>query len=485
MFGKKKTAPKKSVPAKKASRSGQLNGAPRAVHGNVGRSVPTGAPTNRPKSAPQANVRGKSAPQNGSPNRTENNPAQGRPAPQNAQKPASRKGLFKKNGRKPANNPAQGRPAPQNAQKPASRKGLFKKNGRKPANNLAQGRPAPNNAQKPASRKGLFKKNGKKPANNPAQGRPAPQNAQKPVAKPLKPVPEQARKAADRATLAKTRTEQPKRPYRGGNYTLYFILAAVVVGIVLAVLSNTVLFKCGTIEVSGATRYSADEIIAGSGVKTGDNLLHIDEKKAAESVMNTFAFVDNVQVKKYYPTKIVIEITEAVNWFALVQDGKTNVISRGERVLGELPADGLVVLKGFEAQSLEVGARLSSAVEAKNKVAEEIFNAAEKVGLEKMTEIDITDRFSIKITVDGRIVLNIGSSNQLESKLRVAQALIEKEIGEDERVSVLLTNPEKVAVESIQPERKPTSSSSDKQTSDNSSGNSSDLAENSSSQPQE
>lgn len=423
MFGKKKTAPKKSVPAKKASRSGQLNGAPRAVHGNVGRSVPTGAPTNRPKSAPQANVRGKSAPQNGSPNRTANNPAQGRPAPQNAKKPASRKGLFKKNGRKPANNPAQGRPAPNNAQKPA--------------------------------------------------------------AKPLKPVPEQARKAADRATLAKTRTEQPKRPYRGGNYTLYFILAAVVVGIVLAVLSNTVLFKCGTIEVSGATRYSADEIIAGSGVKTGDNLLHIDEKKAAESVMNTFAFVDNVQVKKYYPTKIVIEITEAVNWFALVQDGKTNVISRGERVLGELPADGLVVLKGFEAQSLEVGARLSSAVEAKNKVAEEIFNAAEKVGLEKMTEIDITDRFSIKITVDGRIVLNIGSSNQLESKLRVAQALIEKEIGEDERVSVLLTNPEKVAVESIQPERKPTSSSSDKQTSDNSSGNSSDLAENTSSQPHE
>ena len=454
MFGKKKTAPKKSVPAKKAPRSGQLNGASRAVHGNVGRSVPTGVPTNRPKSAPQANVRGKSAPQNGSPNRTANNPAQGRPAPNNAQKPALRKGLFKKNGRKPANNPAQGRPAPQNA-------------------------------QKPASRKGLFKKNGKKPANNPAQGRPAPNGSQKPAAKPLKPVPEQARKAADRATLAKTRTEQPKRPYRGGNYTLYFILAAVVVGIVLAVLSNTVLFKCGTIEVSGATRYSADEIIAGSGVKTGDNLLHIDEKKAAESVMSTFAFVDNVQVKKYYPTKIVIEITEAVNWFALVQDGKTNVISRGERVLGELPADGLVVLKGFEAQSLEVGARLSSAVEAKNKVAEEIFNAAEKVGLEKMTEIDITDRFSIKITVDGRIVLNIGSSNQLESKLRVAQALIEKEIGEDERVSVLLTNPEKVAVESIQPERKPTSSSSDKQTSDNSSGNSSDLAENTSSQPQE
>ena len=362
-------------------------------------------------------------------------------------------------------------PMPNNAPKPASQSGL-------PSNRTAS--PTQKNAPKPASRKGLFKKRGKRPA--PAQGRPAPNSAQK----PLKPVPEQARRAADKATLAKTRTEQPKRPYRGGNYTLYFILAAIVVGVVMAILSNTVLFKCSSIEVTGTTRYSAEEIIASTGVKTGDNLLHVNAEKAAENVMNTFAFVDKAEVKKNYPTKLVIEITEAVNWFALVEGGKTNVISRGGKVLGELPADGLVVVKGFEAKSLEVGTHLASAVEAKNKIAAEIFAAADKVGLQQMTEIDMTDRFSIKVTVENRIILNIGPITQLESKLRVAQAVIEKKIGEEERVTLILTNPERVAVETLQPQQKPISSSSDKQTSeispessDIAPENTSDLTENS------
>ena len=302
-----------------------------------------------------------------------------------------------------------------------------------------------------------------------ASNRPAAQ----PPKSPAKPVNEQARKAADRAALAKTRADVPekKRPYRGGNYTLYFILAAIVVGIVMAILSNTVLFKCGSIEVTGTTRYTAEEIIASTGIKTGENLLHIDTKKAEESVMNAFAFVDKVSVKKNFPTKIVVEITEAQNWFALNQSGKTVVISRGGRVLGAIPADGLVVVKGFEAESLDTGSQLSSTVDAKNKIIMEIFETAEKVGLANVTEIDLTDRFSIKITVDDRIVLNLGSSVQLESKLRVGQALIEKEISEDERVSVLLTNPEKVAVESLSHGQKPVQSSAEKpvqsETSDN------------------
>lgn len=293
------------------------------------------------------------------------------------------------------------------------------------------------------------------------QNRPA---GAQPPRNPAKPVNEQARRAADRAAQAKTRPEaqEKKRPYRGGNYTLYFILAAIVIGIVMAILSNTVLFKCGSIEVTGVSRYSADEIIAASGVKTGENLLHIDTKKAEDSVMNAFAFVDKVSVKKNYPTKIVIEITEAQNWFVLNQDGKNVVISRGGRVLGNISADGLIVVKGLEAESLETGSQLSSKVDAKNKIIMEIFETSEKVGLANVTEIDLTDRFSIKITVDNRIVLNLGSSVQLESKLRVGQALIEKEIDADERVSVLLTNPEKVAVESLSHGQKPVQSSTQK-----------------------
>ena len=357
--------------------------------------------------------------------------------------------------------------------------------------------PAKSSQNSSASGKSKFRlgkkpKKAKKLANAPRVTPNGAANAQnrtaaQPPRSPAKPVNEQARKAADKAALAKTRADVPekKRPYRGGNYTLYFILAAIVVGIVMAILSNTVLFKCGTIEVTGTTRYTSEEIIAAAGVKTGENLLHIDAKKAENSVMNAFAFVDKVSVKKSYPTKIIIEITEAQNWFALNQGGKNVVISRGGRVLGAISADGLVVVKGFEAESLETGCQLNSKVDAKNKIIMEIFETAEKVGLANVTEIDLTDRFSIKITVDGRIILNLGSSVQLESKLRVGQALIEKEIAADERVSVLLTNPEKVAVESLSRGQNPVQSSTEKPVQTESSDNQQNSAETPSEQPSE
>lgn len=373
--------------------------------------------------------------------------------------------------------PVKGAQNPQNSSK-NSQNNRLSQNRANPAQNRAnpsQNRRSANTAEaarngSASGKRGVVKKSKKvkKTANPPVNRQTAmngqnsvPRGQSRPAAQPsrspAKPVNKQARKAADRAALAKTRADAPekKRPYRGGNYTLYFILAAIVVVVVMVVLSNTVLFKCGTIEVVGTTRYTSEEIIAAAGVKTGDNLLHIDAKKAEDGVMNAFAFVDKVAVKKQYPTKIVVEITEAQNWFALNQGGKNVVISRGGRVLGEIPANGLVVVKGFEAESLETGSRLASKVDAKNDIIMEIFETAEKVGLADVTEIDLADRFSIKITVDDRIILNLGSSVQLESKLRVGKAFIEKETTEDDRVSVLLSNPEKFAVENLSQGQKP------------------------------
>ncbi len=280
--------------------------------------------------------------------------------------------------------------------------------------------------------------------------------------KPIKPVAPQARRAVDKAALEKQSAAVKKRPYRGGNYTLYFVLFGMIAVIVLIILANTVLFKCGSIEVIGTSRYTAEEITATADIKTGDNLLHINTKKAEDNIIKNFAFVDKAAVKKVFPSTIRIEITEAENWFAIKQDNKVHVVSRGRRILGQISAKDMVVVNGFEAESVEVGSYLKSKIDAKNEIPDLIFKTAEKVGFKGITEIDITDRFSIKISLGGRIILNLGPSTQLESKLRVAQALIEQQIGEDEQVVILLTNPEKPAVDNINPAQKPVQSSSDK-----------------------
>lgn len=278
-------------------------------------------------------------------------------------------------------------------------------------------------------------------AGNAAQGRNV-----RPNGRPQQPAMPQTRRAMNKQM--RTRYTTPRRHRaRGGNYILYYLLAAVVIIIVFVILANTLLFNCSKIEVEGSVRYTADEIIETSGIKIGDNLLHINEKAAEQRITGTLAYIDIADVSRSFPTGIKITVTEAEKWYSLEQDGKTVSVSRGGKIIESGKTSGLPVVKGFEAESMDVGVMLKSTVENKNALPEEILSAAEKAGLKSITEIDLTDRFSIIIQCDsGRITLEIGNITDIESKLYVAQTLIRDELSPTEEVTILLTDPEKVAV---------------------------------------
>ncbi len=263
--------------------------------------------------------------------------------------------------------------------------------------------------------------------------------------KPAAPVNPHSSRAVKKAMNARS-YHLPKRRRRAGNYILYYLMAGVVIIIVFVILANTLLFNCSSIEAEGFERYTAEEIAAASGITTGENLLHIDAARAEENIVSSLAYIDMAKVTKKYPTRIIITVTEAEKWFCVYQDGVTAAISRGGKILEHCAADGLVTVKGFEAESIEVGEHLRSVIEGKNNAPAEIMTAAEKAGLSKITEIDLTDRFDIKILYDGRITLEIGNITDIESKLTVGAAIIKEEISPTEEVTILLTNPEVVAV---------------------------------------
>ncbi|GEM_PF-5229948 len=289
--------------------------------------------------------------------------------------------------------------------------------------------------QKPQSRR---------PNKPPKMQQSVPEQQQKPPQQ--RTISRKTQKAVAKAMRSKTAPKK-KRRYRGGNYILYYILAGIVVTVVMIVLSNTVLFKCGEIEVVGNTRYSAQEIAARSGLNIGDNLLHADTKTAAEKIVNSLAYVDKAEVKKSFPTKFTVTVTEAEKWFAITQNGITAAISRMGKILEQGGTDGLTVVKGFEAESIETGKWLKSKTEGKDEIPQMIFEAAEKAGLKKIDEIDMTDKFEVKVSVDGgRVILELGSATEIDSKLHVAAAFIKTELGAEESVIVRLSNPEKFAV---------------------------------------
>ncbi len=334
--------------------------------------------------------------------------------------------------------PAQGnrilskKPVQANAQQPAGRR-----------QNVTDKPSAPAAATKKGTVKKPFFKKPAAAAEKPASGL-----KKQPLKKPAEPAVaiSGGQKKAYSSAVKSRSVKSKKRGSRGGNYILYYLLAGIIAVIVFIILANTVLFNCSDIEVSGNVRYSAEDIAEISGIKQGESLLSIDTEKAEQAIVSSLAYIDAAEVAKSWPTKIKINVTEAEKWYC-VQDGlKTYVISRMGKILEENRASDLPVVIGYEAAEPMVGKSLTSSVEGKNELPALVLSAAEEAGLTGITSVDITDRFEIKVLVDGRITLELGISTELENKLQIAKALIEEEISLTEYVTVNITNTEKVYV---------------------------------------
>lgn len=324
-------------------------------------------------------------------------------------------------------------------------------NGGRPRSPQKNGAPMP-----PAGTGGMPRGQKRQPAprrnspRNAPQGMPPRDNApMRPSHGAPRPDMRAQRAAADAMHSRKPRREKRRHGRRGRNYTYYYILAFIVFAIVFIVLANTVLFRCASFEVEGAARYSAEEIIAASGLKKGDNLLHISAEKSESAVERTLSYIDSAKVKKRFPTKIKITVVESEKWYLVEDNSGCAVVSRGGKIIDSERDESLVKVIGYEPAALDVGGRISSAVEGKNGIPEAILEAADKAGLAGIKEIDISDRFAIILNYQDRVMLELGNISDIEKKLNVAAGVIETQIAPTEEVALNLIDPDVVVCRAL------------------------------------
>lgn len=264
------------------------------------------------------------------------------------------------------------------------------------------------------------------------------------------PAPE-AETAMRRAMNDRSATAQRKRR-RGGNMSVYWVMFVIILGIVFVILANTVLFNCASFETEGTLRYTTDELIAASGLRVGDNLLHIKETEAEERIVAALDYIDTAEVKKIYPTKIMISVKEAEKWYCMESGGKTVCVSRKGKILDNNGDDGLVLIRGYEPVSTDIGEWAQSQTEAKNTLPEQLLNAADAAGLSGITEVDITDRFSITAKIGSRITMKLGNAEELETKFRIADSIIKTQLSPNEEVVLKLDDTDKIAYRPVNEE---------------------------------
>ena len=103
--------------------------------------------------------------------------------------------------------------------------------------------------------------------------------------------------------------KRKKRRRRGGLSRLLRPLS-VILAAVAVVAALTLFFKVETIEVTGANRYQAEEIIAASGVEIGDNLILLDRWRVSQRIYTSLPYITDVRPKQKFPNTLDIEVTE-------------------------------------------------------------------------------------------------------------------------------------------------------------------------------
>lgn len=242
------------------------------------------------------------------------------------------------------------------------------------------------------------------------------------------------------------RERKAKKRHKRGSYVIYYITLGVISFLIFAILSVTVLFNTEHIVVEGETIYSDEEIIAASGLKGNENLVSLNTGGIPERILEALVSLDSAKVTKEFPSTIRITVEPAVPMANFYYAGKNYVISHVGRVMSiESEKANCMEVIGYQpGESVVIGDYIEAANPEQDKLISLISGALSEAGIANITKLDISDTLSIVLTYEDRIKISIGTTLNLREKLKIAKELIENHIGEAERVTLDISNTERV-----------------------------------------
>ena len=234
----------------------------------------------------------------------------------------------------------------------------------------------------------------------------------------------------------RNRPNKQKKQRKPINYKRFLKRAAPIVGFfaviaILAVLSleayellaRTTFLKLEKIQVSGLKRLKRQEVIALSGLKPGDAMLHLKLPRLAEHIKKS-PWVEKVRVNRYFPRTVSVEITEwepvaIVNLgYLYYLDGKGEIfkpLSRGDNL--DFP-----MITGISEEDL---AKDPKGCKGMLKTALEVaglLRAGAVFKLEDISEIHVDKGYGYTLfTAQGGVPVKLGNSGFPEKLARLSR----------------------------------------------------------------
>lgn len=243
------------------------------------------------------------------------------------------------------------------------------------------------------------------------------------------------------------RTAKKARVRRKVRDALISVGLIVAVLVVMLVVVYRLLFVISDINIEGNLRYTSEEILTASGVMEGDNLYSFSSKDVGEIISLRCPNISYVDVERTPPGTIEFIVEEETGVFYAGFYGEYRLMSKSLRVLDSVSLDnakkkGCVKLILPDIYRATAGKCLEfSAVKDDGYIYETCETLLESDLMERAGSLDLSDRFNIVLTVDGKYKIRLGDSKSMEVKLRIASAVLADEMFQaDIKATIDVTN---------------------------------------------
>ena len=201
------------------------------------------------------------------------------------------------------------------------------------------------------------------------------------------------------------------RGRRGRRFGVLYKLLTLVVVCAAAVLALTLFFKVESVEVTGNSRYSAQEIQDACGVSLGDNLYLLSKPDLVQRLHQQLPYIDEVRITRQLPNTLCVQVTEFSTVYAVEQEGTVWLLTSGGKIVETAAERGdTPLIDGCELLAPSLGGDVSFALELQNR-QESLFalltalESAELTGAVRaihlgdptVLSMDYTERFTVEM----------------------------------------------------------------------------------------
>lgn len=203
--------------------------------------------------------------------------------------------------------------------------------------------------------------------------------------------------------------------------------AAIILGVFALLFVAYEIFTLKVIKVEGSKNIPQDDIIAVSGLKTGSSIFFTDTEKAMDALSYDIR-IKPLSVSVEYPNCVVITIKEREPAACIIRDETVLVIDEDGYLLDitEKPDEpALPVVTGISLEQYSTGAKLGASDAFQLNVLSKVLIETKNAGLE-LSGVDISIPADVVIAIKDGFLIETGDDLDLEFKLEIAKASIEK-----------------------------------------------------------